>query len=108
MTVNDGERRRWNDERWTTYWPDREELTAPATPMVARHLAPAPGQRVLDIGSGGGRAAIAWARAVGATGRVVGADLSAPLVELATERAAEAGASNVSFVVADAQVDRIP
>ncbi len=108
MTVNDGERRRWNDERWTTYWPDREELTIPATPMVARHLALAPGQRVLDIGSGGGRATIAWARAVGDTGRVVGADLSAALVELATSRATDAGASNLSFVVADAQVDRIP
>jgi SAM-dependent methyltransferase len=45
------------------------------------------------------------AEAVGPTGRVVGFDISAPLVELARERAGQAGLANVDFVVTDVQMD---
>jgi SAM-dependent methyltransferase len=62
---------------------------------------------VLDVGCGGGRTAIAAARAVGPTGAVVGADLSAPLSALAERRAQESGVANVTFRVVDMQTDAV-
>jgi SAM-dependent methyltransferase len=61
------------------------------------------GQRVLDIGSGGGTATIRAAKEVGPSGHAVGVDLSEPLTALARRRAADAGVANVSFVIADMQ-----
>ena len=65
------------------------------------------GERVLDVGCGGGGTCIAGAEAVGPDGNVVGVDVSIALIELARRRAAEAGTANVSFLVADAQSDHI-
>jgi len=62
---------------------------------------------VLDVGSGGGKATIAAAQAVAPTGAAIGADISTQLTELAIRRATEAGVDNVSFRVADMQVDDI-
>jgi SAM-dependent methyltransferase len=58
--------------------------------------------RVLDIGCGSGATTLALARHLGASGGAVGIDISAPLVELARQRAAHAGV-NASFLLADAQ-----
>jgi SAM-dependent methyltransferase len=104
---NDFERRRWNDERWAALWPRRERLTDPVTEHLLDALALRPGERVLEVGSGGGKAALAAARAVGAEGSVVGADLSAPLNKLAEQRRGEAGAENVRFCLADMQTDAV-
>ena len=70
-------------------------------------LAPTAGERVLDVGCGGGKATIAAARVVGPAGRVIGADISVPLTELAAQRAAEAGVDNVSFQAADVQQETV-
>ena len=107
MTTNELERQRWNDERWAALWPKRERLTDAVSAFVLDAAAPAPGERVLDVGCGGGKTALAAALAVGPEGAVVGADISAPLTELATRRAAEAGAANVSFRVLDMQTDAV-
>ena len=101
--ANERETRRWNDERWVASWPDRERLTEALTPYLLEAIEARPGQRVCDIGCGGGLLAIALAGAVAPEGRVVGLDLSAPLLELAGERARQAGAPNVEFVVVDVQ-----
>ena len=106
MGTNEVERQRWNDPSWTAAWPRRERLTSNVTGYLLEHLRPAEGERVLDVGSGGGGTTLAIAEAVG-TGSVVGADISGPLCALATGRAAEAGVGNVTFVVADAQSDAI-
>lgn len=105
--VNEAERRRWNDDRWTSAWPKRELLTAHLTPYLLAALDWRPGERVLDVGSGGGRSTIAAAQLVGPSGSAVGADISEPLVRLARGRAEEAGVRNVTFVVADLQTDRV-
>ena len=102
-SANESERRRWNDDRWVASWPNREKLTTAVTPHLLRALALRPGERVLDVGSGGGGTTIACADAVGPTGFAVGADLSGPLVALATRRAAQREMENLSFVVLDAQ-----
>jgi arsenite methyltransferase len=51
-------------------------------------LAPAPGERVLDVGVGPGLLALDLARLVGETGRVVGLDLAPAMVAAATARLA--------------------
>ena len=103
--ANERESKRWNDDRWVAAWPRRERLTDALTPFLLQAVdaSPGTGRRVCDIGCGGGALAIALAAAVGSAGRVVGIDISAPLVELAQDRARRAGAANVTFVVGDVQ-----
>ncbi len=107
METNEVERQRWNDEGWAALWPKRERLTDAVTAFVLDAVALRPGERVLDVGCGGGKTSLAAARAVGAEGAVVGADLSTPLSALANRRAGEAGAENVTFCVVDMQTDTV-
>ncbi|NTW39361.1 MAG: arsenite methyltransferase [Cellulomonadaceae bacterium] len=55
------------------------------------------GERVLDLGSGGGIDALLSARRVGPTGHVYGVDMTPEMLALARTNAAEAGATNVEF-----------
>src|SRR6476659_659678 len=52
------------------------------------------GERVLDLGSGGGIDVLLSARRVGATGRVIGVDMTDEMLALARRNASDAGASN--------------
>jgi SAM-dependent methyltransferase len=65
---------------------------------------PRPGDRVLDVGCGFGDTTRRLAELVGPDGEAVGVDVSAPFVDLATEEAAAASLSNVSYRLGDAQV----
>ena len=56
------------------------------------------GERVLDLGSGGGIDVILSARRVGPSGRAIGLDMTDEMLDLATRNAAEAGVTNVEFV----------
>jgi SAM-dependent methyltransferase len=105
--ANEGESRRWNDQRWTDAWPSRERLTEAVTPYVIAAAGVQPGQRVCDIGCGGGGLTITLGGMVGPDDEVVGYDLSAPLLELARRRTARAGRSNVRYVEADVQVSAL-
>ena len=74
-----------------------------------------PGETVLDLGSGAGFDAFLAARAVGASGRVIGVDMTHEMLAKARANAAKAGCTNVEFrlgeiehlPVADASVDVI-
>jgi SAM-dependent methyltransferase len=55
------------------------------------------GERVLDLGSGGGIDVLLSARRVGSTGFAYGVDMTDEMLDLARENAAEAGATNVEF-----------
>ena len=66
--------------------------------VIASFLAPLPGQSILDVGTGTGRAAIALA-VRGAT--VTGVDASAEMLAVAERRARDAGAA-VTFARGDA------
>jgi arsenite methyltransferase len=57
-----------------------------------------PGERVLDLGSGGGIDVILSARRVGPTGRAFGLDMTDEMLDLAVRNAADAGVDNVEFV----------
>jgi len=77
------------------------------------HAAARPGEVVLDLGSGAGMDAFLAAREVGATGRVIGVDMTPEMLEKARANAARVGAGNVEFrlgeiehlPVADGSVD---
>ncbi len=55
------------------------------------------GERVLDLGSGGGLDVLLSARRVGPTGFVYGVDMTDEMLELARTNAANAGATSVEF-----------
>lgn len=106
--ANEVERRRWNDEQMVASWPKRERFTDRVVPHVVRALQPQPGERVLDIGAGGGRLSLAVAERVSPGGKVTGADISEGMVRMATGRAEEAKAKNVAFRVVDVQTEKAP
>ncbi|MCR6689042.1 arsenite methyltransferase [Cellulomonas sp.] len=55
------------------------------------------GERVLDLGSGGGIDVLLSARRVGPTGFAHGVDMTDEMLELARANAAKAGATNIAF-----------
>ncbi|MET7381738.1 arsenite methyltransferase [Streptomyces sp. NPDC005526] len=56
------------------------------------------GERVLDLGSGGGIDVLLSARRVGPTGRAYGLDMTDEMLQLALANAEKAGATNVEFL----------
>src|SRR6476469_1325862 len=64
------------------------------------------GERVLDLGSGGGIDVLLSARRVGPAGFAYGADMTDEMLTLARANAARAGATNVQFV--KGQIEDIP
>ncbi len=56
------------------------------------------GERVLDLGSGGGIDVLLSAKRVGPSGRVFGLDMTDEMLALAQRNAADAGATNVEFL----------
>lgn len=61
------------------------------------HLAPQPGETVLDLGSGPGLDVLLAARAVGPEGRVIGVDMTPAMLSRARANAAAAGVHHVEF-----------
>lgn len=64
------------------------------------------GERVLDLGSGGGIDVLLSARRVGPTGRAFGLDMTDEMLALAQRNAAQAGATNVEWL--KGQIEAIP
>jgi SAM-dependent methyltransferase len=65
-----------------------------------------PGQRVLDLGSGGGLDCLLAAQRVGETGWVIGVDMTPEMLSLAWRNAAKVGAHNVEFRYG--HIERLP
>ena len=66
----------------------------------------APGETVLDLGSGGGIDVLLSAHRVGPTGKVYGLDMTDEMLELARANQAKAGVTNVEFLKGD--IEHIP
>jgi SAM-dependent methyltransferase len=73
-------------------------------PMAVADLRP--GERVLDLGSGGGIDVLLSARRVGPTGFAFGVDMTGEMLELARANAARAGATNVEFL--EGVIENVP
>src|SRR5215831_5020244 len=75
------------DEVRVRAWAEVRELLelqlAPLGRRALEALAPKPGERILDIGCGGGTTALELARAVAPDGMVQGIDLSAAVLAFA-------------------------
>jgi arsenite methyltransferase len=76
--------------------PDEANLGLGCGAPIAA-LAPAAGESVLDLGSGGGMDVFLAAPHVGATGRVIGVDMTPEMIERARATAAKHGFANVEF-----------
>jgi SAM-dependent methyltransferase len=66
----------------------------------------APGETVLDLGSGGGIDVLLSARRVGPAGKAYGLDMTTEMLDLARANASAAGAVNVEFL--PGQIEAIP
>jgi SAM-dependent methyltransferase len=96
----------WNGDsgqRWVADADRRDRVMAPIAEALLTAADLRPGEQVLDVGCGCGATTLAAATAVAPGGHVVGIDLSAPMLELARTRAADHDASNVAFLLGDAQ-----
>ena len=93
-------------DEWATHAERIDAMLAPLTDAALQLGAFRSGERVLDIGCGAGATTLEIARRVGATGSVVGVDLSPQLLSVAQSRASQAGAS-AEFMEADASQMRL-
>ena len=101
----------WNSPH-TRVWADEyqaiDRLLADSTRVALEHAAPKVGERVIDIGCGSGTTVLELAARVGASGYVLGADVSKPSVEKARERIAAAGVHQAEVMLCDVSTHIFP
>ena len=103
MSPNRGQVEAWNGGESVHYvsHADRyDRQLATFTSALLEQAAISADDTVLDIGCGCG---VTTLKAAANAHRVLGVDISHPLIEVAAQRAAEAGIGNAEFIVADAQ-----
>ena len=103
MAANQGQVDAWNggeSVHYVTYADRYDRQLANFSTSLVNRAAPSPDDTVLDVGCGCGVTTLMLAERVQ---RVLGLDISQPLVEIANRRALEAGVGTADFVVADAQ-----
>lgn len=101
----------WAGEMGANWLANLSRFESMLAPIGAALLARAdyqPGERVLDIGCGGGGTTLAIGKAVAPAGEALGIDISPDLAAYATRRAAEADAGNVRFTCIDASSTTLP
>ncbi len=98
----------WNGDagkRWVTQQVRLDAMLGEISAAALKNANAKPGEHVLDVGCGCGDTSLKLAEAVGANGRVVGLDISEPMLAQAKSRAS-AQKLPVSFVHADAAEHR--
>ena len=109
--ANAAQAHHWNFEAGPGWVANQEQHDRMLEPLGDRALAaarPSAGERAIDIGCGCGATTIALATRVGTDGRVLGVDISEPMLERARERCAALGLTNVELLRADAQRALVP
>jgi ubiquinone/menaquinone biosynthesis C-methylase UbiE len=95
----------WNGaggKRWADRQPVQDILLQPVADVLIDRAKIKAGERILDVGCGSGSTTFAFARAVGASGHVMGIDISAPM--LARAREVTPSGAPVEFALADATI----
>lgn len=87
---------------WAEAWARRAPLVSSLVPTLLETLAPQPGERILDVGSGTGTIAVPLAKQLAPRGEVVAVDISAAVLQFASGAAARSGAFNARFLLLDA------
>jgi SAM-dependent methyltransferase len=103
MPANEDQIKFWNDKAgrdWTELQARMDTNLSNIHAAIMAFAAPRPGETVLDIGCGTGTTSLALADAVGPSGRVLGVDVSQPMLTLAKSRGT--GRANLAFELADA------
>src|SRR4051812_47529216 len=93
----------WNGpagQRWADRQQVQDVLLAPVAEILIDRARPRPGESVLDVGCGSGATSFAFAQKVVPGGRVLGVDISEPMLTVA-RRSTPAGLP-VAFALADA------
>lgn len=106
-TANAAMRRYWNEvagPRWVQRAAAQEARNLEVARILLKAAAAQPGERLLDVGCGTGATLLPFAEAVGPSGHATGVDISEPMLNAARQRVAERGLSNVTLLLADAQV----
>lgn len=96
----------WNSQVGETWVGQQDRLDRQLSPLGLTAMAAldlAADERVIDIGCGCGQTSLELAAEVGSDGTVLGVDISAPMLDVARRRAAQAGLANVGFLEADGQ-----
>ena len=107
-STNDQQKEYWNARAGETWAQFQEQLDRQILPLgnaAIDRLAPAAGERILDIGCGCGQTTIQLAKRVGPAGCVAGIDISRPM--LAVARARPDLPANAAFLELDAQAGAI-
>jgi SAM-dependent methyltransferase len=95
----------WNGEqgrRWVAQQQLLDRMIDRFGDAALRAAAPRPGERVLDIGCGCGSTSLALAQRVGASGDVLGVDVSRPMLAVARALVSPPGSAPLSFAEGDA------
>jgi SAM-dependent methyltransferase len=85
---------------WVRFNAQLDRQLEPIGAEVARRLAPLDGCAILDVGCGAGATSRELAGLAGPGGKVLGVDISTPMLELARQKS---DAANLTYVEADAQ-----
>ena len=88
--------------------PEAAVATSAGCGNPAAHAALQCGETVVDFGCGGGVDCFLASRAVGPGGRVVGVDMTEPMIELAERNARKLGLGNVEFHLAEIESTPLP
>jgi ubiquinone/menaquinone biosynthesis C-methylase UbiE len=91
------------EDVWRRYDAVESRLSAPLSERMLDLAGLRPGMRVLDLATGRGEPALRAARRVGPQGRVVGVELSEPLMRMAREKADQEGLGNLELHAANAE-----
>ena len=105
--ANTAQHQYWNTiagPRWVGLGGFVERRVAAVNDLLLTRSGVGAGESVLEIGCGTGAATVPFAEAVGPRGRVVGVDISEPMLEGARKRVAESGLANITLLQVDAQV----
>ena len=87
----------------TTRLIEQSRIYGESTHRLCKRAGISKGMRVLEIGSGAGDVALMLAELVGPTGRIVGVDVNAEILDTARQRATYAGLQNIEFIADDAR-----
>ena len=104
VAFRDTQRESWDGaaagwKKWSE-WLDR--YTSPVSERLVELAGVESGSHVLDVAAGFGEPALTAAHEAGPDGRVVATDISPAMLEFGRERAADAGAGNLEFMLSDA------
>ncbi len=106
----DSEGLAWQTGVWDrmsdVYLAEVDQRFIPVIDGVIGRAAIKPGDHVLDLGTGTGSVALRLGSTVGATGRVVGHDISQNMLRIAARRADDLNFSNMEFV--EGRAESIP